>query len=171
MKQVRRNVFETNSSSSHSIVLLKKNGEDYYYTYNEAMEELFIRDDGNGTLDIYNHLYFGRSPFAILDTFYKKLLYAYANAGDPKSQRSKEVTKTLRELIPDIKRVRLHSDPGTDDCILWGALDHFGITLKEFLINKRYFVIVDGDEYMVWHDLCHSGVVDRNRIEQEYPEY
>ena len=171
MRQVRRCVFETNSSSSHSIVLLKKNGEDYYYTYNEAIEELFIRVDGDGTLELYSDLYFGRSPFAILNTFYKKLLYAYANAGDPESQQSKEVTKTLQELIPDIKRVHLYSKPGTDDYILWGALDHFGITLKEFLINKRYFVVVDGDEYMVWHDLCSSGVVDRSRIEQEYPEY
>ena len=45
MIQIRRNTFETNSSSSHSLVIMtdniiKEKGEDLYFTHDEMLESL-----------------------------------------------------------------------------------------------------------------------------------
>lgn len=43
-----------------------------------------------------------------------------------------------------------------------------GITLKDFLFNKKYKVIIDGDEYDVWNKLKESGLIDLNDIVEEF---
>lgn len=50
-------------------------------------------------------------------------------------------------------------------------LDEKNLSLEEFLTNKKYVIIVDGDEYCVYDDLKSSGLIDINAIEYEYPEY
>ena len=134
MIQIRRNTFETNSSSSHSLVIMtdniiKENGEDLYFTHDEMLESLHTVSRG-----IYkpcnDNWYFGRAPFRVLDTFERKLQYAYANCGDDED-KIKEVTDIL----------------------------------KEFLTNKKYVVIQDGDEYCIWKDLIDCGLIDKKVIE------
>ena len=43
--------------------------------------------------------------------------------------------------------------------------------MKEFLTNKKYNIICDGDEYLVWEDMINSGIIDKNEIEGVYGFY
>lgn len=65
-------------------------------------------------------------------------------------------------------------DIGTIDHQSAGLLKNFikdkGISLKEFLTNKRYLIIVDGDEYCDWDKYKASGIIDLDNIEEEYFE-
>lgn len=58
-----------------------------------------------------------------------------------------------------------------DEDILSGFLKSKGITLEEFLINKKYIVIQDGDEYCEWDNFKKSGLIDISKIDHEYPDY
>ena len=57
-----------------------------------------------------------------------------------------------------------------DEDILSGFLKSEGITIEEFLINKKYIVIQDGDEYCEWDNFKKSGLIDISKIEHEYPK-
>ena len=177
MRQIRNGVFETNSSSMHSLVI-KKNSE--YYTYEEMIDNLWLH---NGVWDIWNDRYitFGRSPFGCLNTFEAKVRYAiaslcgwYSNA----DEKFKEIEQLVTEIIPECVEIKLpklwYSDDGrlsygsVDEDILTPFIESTGITLKEFLTNKKYVVIVDGDEYCIWNSLKDSGLVNTDEIEKEY---
>lgn len=56
-----------------------------------------------------------------------------------------------------------------DENILSGFLKCEGVTLEEYLINKKYVVIQDGDEYCYWGDMKKSGLVNMDAIDHEYP--
>lgn len=56
-----------------------------------------------------------------------------------------------------------------DENILSGFLKDEGITLEEYLINKKYVVIQDGDEYCYWNGMKKSGLVNMDAIDHEYP--
>ena len=44
--------------------------------------------------------------------------------------------------------------------------------LEEFLTNRRYIVIVDGDEYCVWDHVKNTGLLDTDMIVHDsYREY
>lgn len=58
-----------------------------------------------------------------------------------------------------------------DEDILTGFLKKENITITEFLKNKRYIVIVDGDEYCIYKDMKRCGLINANNIEYEYPDY
>lgn len=169
MIQIRQNVFETNSSSSHSLVIrtddiIKEAGEDLYLTHDEMLEDLH-RVSPRGIYKPWNdNWYFGRSPFRPLSTFEGKLQYAYANCGDDEVKR-KEVTDLLKELVSEVKKVAIPEYCGVDDWELFGWLKKYNISLKEFLTNKKYVVIQDGDEYCIWKDLIACGLIDKNVIE------
>lgn len=168
MIQIRRNAFETNSSSTHSLVIMtdkiiKEKGEDLYFTHDEMLESLhrILR----GIYKPWNdNWYFGRSPFRVLDTFEWKLQYAYANCGENKD-KIKEVTDILKELVPEVKKVSIPENLGVDDWKLFDWLEKYNISLKEFLTNKKYVVIQDGDEYYIWKDLINCGLIDKKVIE------
>ena len=168
MIKIRRNTFETNSSSSHSLVIMtdsiiKENGEDLYFTHDEMLESLHrvLR----GVYKPWNdNWYFGRSPFRVLDDFEWKLQYAYANCGD-NEDKIKEVTDTLKELVPEVKKVSIPESCGVDDWELFSWLEKYNVSLKEFLTNKKYVVIQDGDEYWIWKDLINCGLIDKKVIE------
>ena len=56
---------------------------------------------------------------------------------------------------------------GTDDYMLAGWLEKAGITLEEFLTNRRYIVICDGDEYCIWSGMKKTGLINTDNIEKE----
>ena len=56
-----------------------------------------------------------------------------------------------------------------DENILSGFLEKEGITLEEYLTNKKYVVIQDGDEYCYWYDMKKTGLVNMDAIDHEYP--
>ena len=43
-----------------------------------------------------------------------------------------------------------------------------GISLKEFLTNKKYVIIVDGDEYCALDKLVYSGLFNRSAVVDTY---
>ncbi len=168
MISIRRNVFETNSSSSHSLVILtddiiKETEDDLYFTHEEMLESLHGLK--NGTYRSYErNWYFGRCPFRALDTFEQKFQYAYANADDAEKP---ELVHMLQDLVPEVKTFVPPESDGTDDYPLSGWLNSHGVTLKDFLTNKKYVIIQDGDEYCIWQDLIRSGLIDENVIENK----
>ena len=79
-RQIRRNVFETNSSSMHSLTVMKRDDK---YTPEEILEGLYLhRDKDTGeescVWEPWEHdLEFGRSPFRALGTFIKNSLHLH----------------------------------------------------------------------------------------------
>lgn len=57
-----------------------------------------------------------------------------------------------------------------DEDILSGFLKDEGITLEEYITNKKYIVIQDGDEYCHWDNMKKSGLINMNIIDHEYPK-
>lgn len=55
-----------------------------------------------------------------------------------------------------------------DEDILSGFLKKENITIEEFLLNKRYVVIQDGDEYCYWQDIKDTGLINTDKIDHEY---
>lgn len=232
-RQVRRGVFETNSSSMHSLTVMKKNEK---YTLEEILENLYLSDDHNTgekecVWNIYfkNDLSFGRMPFRALSTFKDKWLYACASLVEEYNDDTyKELVAIALKYIPRLKRIELPKTTSSipnkkskrakkdtyyqeygktekelkeylsqkenewgielnywgdddwwefdslytgrvDEDVLSGFLKYEGISLEEFLVNKKYVVIQDGDEYWYWRDMKRSGLVDMNIIDHEYP--
>lgn len=223
--KIRRGCFETNSSSMHSIVVTK---EDRKYSPEEFNQGVYINKDGEWHpwgLD------FGRSPFAILNTFESKLRYAIAeycggySSDDDIDKYGPEFDRITKKYFPsfdcfrfdtetraayadtngnelpdnevyfymgtdgeyyhyyvkdgkNIRATRLPYDIEYND---YGSIDHqsagmlsgflksHNITLEEFLTNKRYIIIIDGDEYCELDNLFASGLVNLDNISETYP--
>lgn len=47
-------------------------------------------------------------------------------------------------------------------------LDERKISLEEFITNKKYVIIVDGDERCIWDSVKNAGLVNNDAIEEEY---
>ena len=189
--KIRQNVFETNSSSMHSLVV--KNTEDEYETHEEIASEIFL-DEGTWSIWDEDDLTFGRAPFKCLATFRLKTCYViaclcgYCMQYDSKvhlknaEEKFGEIMKIVHEVYPECKNIELpivtmrnKRKPYdvtfygyVDEDILTPFLKEEGISLKEFLTNKKYFVIVDGDEYCIWNNIKKTGVINKNMIAREY---
>lgn len=167
--KIRKSVFETNSSSMHNLVVKKEDGR---YTDEELRDDIWIDDDGVWDISWRDELYYGRSPFDCLGTFASKTKYAIASICS-NSDDFDEIKKIFMKYIPECKEIKLPENEYfpygyVDDDILSGFLEENQITLEEFLANKKYVIIVDGDEYCIWNSLKESGLVDLNQIEKEY---
>ena len=115
-RQIRRSVFETNSSSQHSLCIMKRDDK---YTPEEILEEIYLcKDKETGeekcVWNIWDHdLEFGRSPFRALGTFTDKWLYACASlVNDYNDEIYKELVALALKYIPGLKKVEL---PTTSD--------------------------------------------------------
>lgn len=166
--QIRGGVFETNSSSMHSLVVSTKGGK---YTEDEIYEGIWL--DTDGKWEIWEQeVSFGRAPFGLLYSFEEKVRYALASLNGSDIKLS-DVRQILDKYAPKIKEVVLpmvqeDSVGGwTDDNILPGALRKLGISLEDFLTDRRYMVVVDGDEYCIWDSLKKSGMINTNMIKEE----
>lgn len=181
-RQIRSSVFETNSSSMHSLVVKKV---DDYYADNELRKHLWLDNDGVWDIWKSDNITFGRYPFMCLNTFESKVRYAIASLCGWRSdaeEKFKEIEALVKEIIPECTSIKLPKmwdwvDDEDNNKISYGSVDEDilspflkaeNISLKEFVTNKRYVVIVDGDEYCVWDDLKNSGLVNANEIEKEY---
>lgn len=205
-RQIRRNVFETNSSSMHSLVILKR---DEYYTDEEVKKCFYVGKNGfykiNYSFDDEG-MHFGRHPFRILTTFNDKVRYTLASMCRFKNDEVyKEVCDIIRSYIPEFKDFECKFEVDTyskeyytedqiismfgeknyigvdeywvvwgyylgsvDEDILTGFLEKKNITIKEFITNKKYVVVVDGDEYYIFDKCKSSGIIDLAMIEDEY---
>jgi hypothetical protein len=178
MKQIRRNVFETNSSSSHSLVITTDNE---HYTREEINKNFYVTKKGIVRL-WESSLEFYRSPFDMLVTFKDKLRYAIASSNGNLVDECREICKKYIDGFTDfefdtkdyvwdseVKDYVEAEEPipnygGTDDYQIEGWLKSYNVSLEEFLTNKRYIVVVDGDEYQIFDHIKKSGLFDTSKI-------
>ena len=178
MIQIRDNTFETNSSSSHSLIITDFDGK---YTSKEMMNGIYLWDDKK-TRMYESHLEFYRSPFSLLATFESKSRYAIASSN---GRLADEVEKIWYKYIPNFNGFEFDmkteeydynkkdwvdlDEPkpvygGTDDYQIEGWLKSYNVSLEDFLTMRRYMVVCDGDEYREWYHILDSGLVDKAHI-------
>jgi hypothetical protein len=190
MKQIRQNVFETNSSSSHSISIRKA---DHYVTHDELLKE-FALDIKYKDCRFYDfELIFGRSPFEVLSSFKEKLRFAFASysgLNDADAEMRKEIRNIIDEVLPELGEIQF--DEKINYCYnedyteqfekervpFYGQIDHQSmgvlscflkrknISMKEFLTNTKYVVFIDGDEYQVKEHLFDIGLFHLDDFEE-----
>ena len=111
MIKIRNNTFETNSSSMHSIVMIKDDNR--RYTKEEYENSMFIDE---GVYNIYDEeeLEFDRAPFRVLVAPGDKLKYAIASLCGPLSDRNDkadgklaEITAIKHKYIPELEKIDL----------------------------------------------------------------
>lgn len=170
MIKIRNGVFETNSSSVHSLVI-KKSG--HRQIEDEVLKNIYLTK--NGVYNIYDYdIYFDRAPFRILFTAIEKFLYLYAESNDEKRIELMEFMKTT---FPKIKEYKFPSVYNDEYEPFYGEVDHQSkgfvsnylktnnIDFKEFILNTKYNIIIDGDEYGEWEKIKESGLINLAEIE------
>ena len=178
MIQIRANTFETNSSSSHSLIITDFDGK---YTSEEMMKGIYLWENKE-TRMYESHLEFYRSPFSLLATFESKSRYAIASSN---GRLADEVEKIWYKYIPNFNGFEFDmkteeydynkkdwvdlDEPkpiygGTDDYQIEGWLKSYNVSLEDFLTMRRYMVVCDGDEYREWYHILDSGLVDKSHI-------
>ena len=165
MIQIRNNVFETNSSSAHTVAV--KNHDEWDFDLKWLLDE-------NGVFELWStsDLEFGRSPFDVLCTTYQKIPYFIATYG------FKKISKIIMDNIPQVKSVKKpRIDSSWDDPDLKQGIDHQSvgmleyfieknnITIEEALFNNKYIIIIDGDEYNTWGKMINCGLINTNNLE------
>ena len=110
-RQIRRGVFETNSSSQHSLCIMKNND---HYTSNEIARDFYLcKDRETGEEDcvwnIWDHdMEFGRSPFRALGNFHDKWLYACASlVHEYNDDTYKELVALAIKYVPGLKKIKV----------------------------------------------------------------
>lgn len=166
---IRSGVFETNSSSSHSICI--RNDRNTSCVDRENVVDNIL--NGRGEWKITGE-YFGRSPFRYFSKFSEKVIYALANGIN-----YHDIEDVVRDNIPEFTGFKFinnkYSDGSpatgcTDDYILSGWLEHHSVPLEDFLTKDSYFVICDGDEYCIYSDMIKCGIISNcvNVNDKEY---
>ena len=178
MIQIRDNTFETNSSSSHSLIITDFDGK---YTSEEMMKGIYLWNDNRERV-YRSELEFYRSPFSLLATFESKSRYAIASSDGRLVEKVEEI---WHKYIPNFSGFRfdmtddywddeiknwVEADPpvpdygGTDDYQIEGWLKSYNVNLEDFLTMRRYMVVCDGDEYREWYHILDSGLMDKSHI-------
>ena len=177
---IRENTFETNSSSMHSLVISKK-----ARPYSDWEKRLHYYDYDFELFGCCDNSRFERHPFEILSDPKDKLRYYVAHYVGYKGQKEKlkEVEDLVHELTECPKnKIKLYcyedyawrnkpeksygwagvNDTGED---VFDYIEKNNISLREFILDPRYTVVVDGDEYQEFKKLFTKGLIDMNNIE------
>jgi hypothetical protein len=115
---------------------------------------------------------FGRSPFRVLGTPEGKARYALACHY---SENIDEVLAIMQEIYPEMKRIELPKSDWREDGINHGYTDDGGVIpydvpLRDFILNKKYVVISDGDEYCVWNDFKRTPLFNQEAYPNDKPD-
>ena len=171
MIKIRYGTFETNSSSMHSLVITK---QDKIETKKEISEDLYIRDDGRLSIWDEEEITYGRYPFTILSTPKDRFLYLVAQYANVPSTRNK-IINIFKKICPEIKKIEFPEEWGTGNTY-YGNIDHQSdgfvvkylkennISFEDFIINDKYKIIIDGDEYCSWEKAKKSGLINTENI-------
>lgn len=159
MIQVRNEVFETNSSSAHTIAIKKNDEYDY---------DLGWYVDDNGTFELWRtELEFGRTPFDILTETKEKLPYFICAFG------FKKISRIILENVSEVKQIKKPCLTQWDYKDLKGGIDHqsagmlehfikkHNLTIEEALFNTKYIIIIDGDEYNIWDKMVRENIINK----------
>lgn len=166
MIKIRNGCFETNSSSSHAMIMMKED-KPFSQTFNPD-RWLF-----NGTIVIWgDDLEFGRTPFEVLTDWFHRMCYAIASYG---KDGFEEIESLLYKRIDGLKEIEFsnyeteYSKYGyvdhQSDGLLQAFLKEHNISLEDFIFNDRYMVVIDGDEYRVFKDMLDAGLINKPDIE------
>ena len=176
MIQIRKGIFETNSSSTHALIMLKEDKPLPQFV------DVEWRLNSKGLLYLWeDDLEFGRSPFALLNDWYHRLCYAIASSDEEGREQIEEICYSRipgfcgfefpRNQWYDADR----DDPSEEYC--YGYIDHqsvglldaflskHNISMENFIFNDRYIVVIDGDEYNVFDTLRSLPVWNENAVE------
>lgn len=139
MITVRKGVFETNSSSMHSICVMKNKGK---YTDEDFWIDMYVWQDGELVL---GGLEFERAPFRLLTTFKEKLEYAIASlCGNEEREAADDQFRKIESLVhkiePKIESIKLHK--------IFTLADNEGNLYD--IYSPR--VHKDDDGYFIWND-------------------
>ena len=145
MKKIRRSVFETNSSSSHSITIAK---EKHFIP-----EQLYIEEDG--TCKIFT------GEFGWEEAYY----HDAATKASYCATYVKNYHLELEEMLLDVIQKETKASAGViivgegeSDCYPWGYIDHQSDdvcdkafesedNLRQFIFNKKSVLITDNDNH------------------------
>ena len=174
---VRNGVFETNSSSSHAFVICPKEPkeDDCSFDSNDLFERVMVSE--NSKYGVYHACIkeFGRHPFRILFLPEDKADYAIANGMD--KELEKELNYLYKNYDPDgylwainslnragVKKILVAKSNGwgVDEFKLKAWLDSNKISFHDYLTNRKYVVICDGDEYNYFDCLLEMGMISKN---------
>lgn len=168
MIQIRKGVFETNSSSSHSIVMMKTDKPK-----KESFKSGWVFE---GEIDFYaEDLEFGRAPFDLLTDWYGRLRYCIAAGCDVD-----ELTEMCRRHVEGFDHFHFEENrwsggpnKGYIDHqsygVLESALKKFDVSLEEFIFNDRFIIVIDGDEYNVFDHLTKSEMFNTGAVKEIVP--
>ena len=183
MKQdIRFNTFETNSSSMHSLVVTKSCRQYTHYELNFGHEP---EDKEYNLFDIcYDDPQFERFPFQVLRTPREKLMYYIGWYIGGKKDKDKEqmVLKFLSDKLNlPIKNINIKlsddnwideetdsyprvypNDTGED---VFECLEKHNVPFEEFIMDPRYTVIIDGDEYGELEHMFECNLIDISNID------
>lgn len=167
MLRIRQNIFETNSSSAHSIVIL-----------NEVSDNLLKRNKNKDSIRIYENnkelelqdtdvkFY---CDFKVLTSIGDKIGYAMASYED-RDKIQEELEEILSKYTNgEITKITIYDEkfgetvyPHVDHQSI-GTLEFFlknnNITLEEFICDPKYIVIIDKDGAGVLYNLKIVGMI------------
>lgn len=175
-KIIRQGTFETNSSSSHSLVITKSKQVEKY-------PKVWLH---GGYLRLYtDDLEFERTPNKPLTTFKEKLGYLIASYRNDENKID-EIVEVVKKLIPECHGIEFPEDVfgfEEESGNYYGYIDHqssgilkkylteYNVSFEEFLTNKKYIIVIDGDEYNMWGAFKESGLINEEFIEKEIDGY
>ena len=77
----------------------------------------------------------------------------------------------MQEVYPEMKSIALPLDPWEKSGIETGYVDEGAmptdIPLREFILNKKYVIISDGDEYCIWSEFKKTPMFNQEEYNQE----
>lgn len=188
MINIRRNVFETNSSSMHSLVVVK-NPKPY-----NKQELKFDIWDTERDFELFDHYddedrIYERSPYRVLRTPKDKLKYyvAYTLGNKEEYDKIPEIKNLIKkytglkfdQIILEHTSTRydsrLRDDVETKDygCVYgndtgespFEFIERKGITMEDLIMNPKYVIITDGDEYQLFKALFESNILNAEDFE------
>ena len=174
MITIRKGVFETNSSSSHSIVLMKQDKPVGTDIENNKIDAGWrINKDGKMGF-YYETLDFGRSPFDLLTDWFGRLRYCiayYANNQNKLEELKNICQRRIKGFVDfdfgkdlwDTKEYHGYVDHQSMG-LLDGVLEKYNVNLEEFIFNDRFIIVVDGDEYNVFDSFIKAGLLNHNGV-------
>jgi hypothetical protein len=112
-------------------------------------------------------LRFGRSPYRVLGTVEGKARYALATY---ESANIDEVLEILQEVYPELKSIELppcwYSKEARDRGYCEDSALPLDVPLRDFILDKKYVIISDGDEYCIWNQFKKTKLFNL----EEYPD-
>ena len=173
---IRKGVFETNSSSSHSIVMMKND-----YPVGTVGDSDMVDPDWHvnkdGVMDFWfeDDLNFGRSPFELLTDWYGRLRYAIATYGGDKNKLN-ELEAICQRRIAGFICFKFKEDRwekgeyhGYIDHQSMGLLDaalaKYSVSIEDFIFNDKFIVVIDGDEYCIFNTLTETDMFNKDAVE------